>query len=160
MVLGSQLPVTFILGGLAGQMLAPSKCLATLPISVIILGSMLSAPLLAEPDAARAAAAPASCSAPPAAASARRSARSALVRGSFGLFLAGSLLSGLYMSAQGFYRFAAADGASASFRPKAISWVMAAGLASAVLGPQLVKADRRRARAGALRRRLRRRGAA
>ena len=44
------------------------------------------------------------------------------------------------MSAQGFYRFAAADGGSASFRPKAISWVMAAGLGSAILGPQLVKA--------------------
>ena len=43
------------------------------------------------------------------------------------------------MSAQGFYRFAAADGASEGFRPKAISWVMAAGLASAILGPQMVK---------------------
>ena len=32
-VLGSQLPVTFILGGLAGQLLAPNKCLATLPIT-------------------------------------------------------------------------------------------------------------------------------
>ena len=47
-ILGSQMPVTFILGGLAGQMLAPNACLATLPISVIILGSMLSAPLLAD----------------------------------------------------------------------------------------------------------------
>ena len=36
----------------------------------------------------------------------------ALVRGSFGLFLLGSLLSGLYMSAQGFFRFAATDGAA------------------------------------------------
>jgi MFS family permease len=63
----------------------------------------------------------------------------ALIQGSFGLFLFGSLLSGLYMSAQGFYRFAATDGASEGFRPKAISYVMAAGLASAVLGPQLVK---------------------
>ena len=138
-ILGSQMPVTFILGGLAGQMLAPSRCLATLPISVIILGSMLSAPLLAEPDAARAAAAPASCSAPPAAASARRSARSRWSAAPSALFLAGSLLTGLYMSAQGFYRFAAADGASEAFRPKAISWVMAAGLASAILGPQMVK---------------------
>ncbi|MBK5925933.1 MFS transporter [Rhodobaculum claviforme] len=43
------------------------------------------------------------------------------------------------MSAQGFYRFAAADTASEGFRPKAISWVMAGGLLSAVLGPQLVK---------------------
>jgi MFS family permease len=43
------------------------------------------------------------------------------------------------MSAQGFYRFAAADTASDSFRPKAISYVMAGGLASAIIGPQLVK---------------------
>jgi MFS family permease len=43
------------------------------------------------------------------------------------------------MSAQGFYRFAAADGASDELRPKAISWVMAGGLVAAVLGPQIVK---------------------
>jgi cyanate permease len=43
------------------------------------------------------------------------------------------------MSAQGFYRFAAADGASDSYRPKAISYVMAGGLLSALIGPQLVK---------------------
>lgn len=138
-VLGSQLPVTFILGGLAGQILAPSRCLATLPISVIILGSMLSAPLLAGLmqrrgrrigfvlGAAGGGTGSALCAV-------------ALARGSFGLFLAGSLLTGLYMSAQGFYRFTAADGGSPAFRPKAISWVMAAGLASAIIGPQMVKA--------------------
>jgi MFS family permease len=137
-VLGSQLPVTFILGGLAGQLLAPSKCLATLPISVIIIGSMLSAPVLADLmqrrgrtvgfvlGAAGGGVGSALCAL-------------ALVRGSFGLFLAGSALTGLYMSAQGFYRFAATDGASEGFRPRAISYVMASGLASAVLGPQLVK---------------------
>ena len=43
------------------------------------------------------------------------------------------------MSAQGFYRFAATDGASETFRPRAISMVMGAGLASAIVGPQLVK---------------------
>jgi hypothetical protein len=43
------------------------------------------------------------------------------------------------MSAQGFYRFAAADTASDAFRPKAISYVMAGGLVSAIIGPQLVK---------------------
>jgi MFS family permease len=52
----------------------------------------------------------------------------------------GSFLTGIYMSAQGFYRFAAADTASDDFRPKAISYVMAGGLASAIIGPQLVKA--------------------
>jgi hypothetical protein len=45
----------------------------------------------------------------------------------------------LYMSAQGFYRFAAADSASDAYRPKAISYVMAGGLVSALIGPQLVK---------------------
>jgi MFS family permease len=43
------------------------------------------------------------------------------------------------MSAQGFYRFAAADGASEQFRAKAISYVMAGGLLSAIVGPQLNK---------------------
>jgi cyanate permease len=43
------------------------------------------------------------------------------------------------MSNQGFYRFAATDTASDAFRPKAISYVMAGGLLSAFLGPQLVK---------------------
>ena len=137
-VLGSQLPVTFILGGLAGQILAPSPCLATLPISVIIFGSMLSAPVLADLMQRRGRALGFVVGA---AGGGVGSALCAwgLVRGSFGLFLLGSLLSGLYMSAQGFYRFAATDGASEGFRPKAISYVMAAGLASAVLGPQLVK---------------------
>jgi len=55
------------------------------------------------------------------------------------LFLIGSLFTGTYMSAQGFYRFAATDTASDAFKPKAISYVMAGGLISAVLGPQLVK---------------------
>jgi len=43
------------------------------------------------------------------------------------------------MSAQGFFRFAATDTASDTFKPKAISYVMAGGLLSAILGPQLNK---------------------
>lgn len=136
-VLGSQMPVTFILGGLAGQMLAPTKCLATLPISVIILGSMLSAPLLADLMQRRGRRAGFILGAAGGGIGSGLSALG-LVLGSFGLFLAGSLVSGLYMSAQGFYRFAATDGASAALRPKAISYVMGAGLASAIVGPQLV----------------------
>lgn len=137
-VLGSQLPVTFILGGLAGQTLAPNRCLATLPISMIVLGSMLSAPLLAgimQRHGRRLGFIIGS------AGGGVGSALSAvaLVQGSFGMFLFGSLVSGLYMSAQGFYRFAATDGASEAFRPKAISYVMGAGLASAITGPILVK---------------------
>ena len=62
-----------------------------------------------------------------------------LFTGSFALFLLGSLFTGIYMSAQGFYRFAATDTASEEFRAKAISWTLAGGLVSAIIGPQLVK---------------------
>ena len=135
-ILGAQMPMIFTIGGLAGQMLAPNPCWATLPISMIVLGSMLSAT--------------------PLSAFMGRFGRRAgfwvgtlggalgatvgaygLYIGSFWVFLAGSLLTGVYMSAQGFYRFAAGDMASDAFRPKAISWVMAGGLASAVIGPAL-----------------------
>ena len=39
-VLGSQMPLIFTIGGLAGQSLASNLCFATLPISLIVLGSM------------------------------------------------------------------------------------------------------------------------
>ena len=45
----------------------------------------------------------------------------------------GSVFTGLYMSAQGFYRFAATDTASIGFQPRAISYVMAGGLAAAII---------------------------
>ena len=137
-VLGSQITMIFTIGGLAGQGLAPSACLATLPISMIVFGSMTTAPWLSGVM--------------------QRFGRQAgfiigaaggllgsavgawgLVAGSFALFLAGSYFTGIYMSAQGFYRFAATDTASEEFRPKAISYVMAGGLISALIGPQLVK---------------------
>ncbi len=137
-VLGAQMPMIFTIGGLAGQSLASNVCFATLPISLIVLGSMLSAqPLsaLMQRYGRRAGfivgAAGGSLGAAVGA--------WGLATASFPLFLAGSLLTGVYMSAQGFYRFAATDTASAAFRPKAISYVMAGGLASAVIGPQLVK---------------------
>ncbi|MEW2913618.1 MFS transporter [Leisingera sp. JC11] len=138
-ILGAQMPMIFIVGGLAGQSLASNPCFATLPISLIVGGSMLAAT--------------------PISAIMQRWGRRAgfftgaafgavgglvgaygLYLGSFPIFLVGSLLTGVYMSAHGFYRFAAADTASEAFRPKAISYVMAGGLAAAVIGPQIVKA--------------------
>ena len=137
-ILGSQMPMIFTIGGLAGQTLAPNPCYATLPISLIVLGSMVAANPLSMIM--------------------QRYGRSVgffigalggalggavgavgLYLQSFEVFLIGSFLTGTYMSAQGFYRFAAADTASEAFRPKAISYVMAGGLASALIGPQLVK---------------------
>jgi MFS family permease len=136
--LGAQMPMIFTIGGLAGQSLATNICFATLPISMIVLGSMIMAnPMssLMQKYGRRAgfwlgAAGGASGAAIGA---------YGLYLGSFAVFLTGSLLTGIYMSAQGFYRFAAADSADSDFRPKAISYVMAGGLVSAVIGPQLVK---------------------
>ena len=62
-----------------------------------------------------------------------------LFQQSFVIFLLGSLLTGTYMSTQGFFRFAASDTASPEFQPKAISYVMAGGLLAALIGPQLGK---------------------
>jgi MFS family permease len=137
--LGAQMPMIFTIGGLAGQSLASNACWATLPISMIVLGSMLSATpisgimqkfgrrvgFLIGVTGGMLGAAIGSYG---------------LYVASFPIFLLGSLFTGIYMSAQGFYRFAAADTASDAFRPKAISYVMAGGLVSAIIGPQIVKA--------------------
>ncbi len=139
-VLGAQMPMVFIMGGLAGQMLAENRCFATLPISLVVLGSVFTAPLISQFMQHHG----------------RRFGFAlgtlggglgallcavALYYHTFPLFLLGSFLTGIYMSSQAFYRFAAADTASESFRPKAISYVMAGGLFSAVFGPQLFKAS-------------------
>src|SRR6201992_3637730 len=58
---------------------------------------------------------------------------------SFPLFCGATFLGGLYGAVSQSYRFAAADGASAEYRPKAVSWVMAGGVFAGVLGPQLVQ---------------------
>ena len=137
-ILGAQMPMIFTIGGLAGQSLAPNACWATLPISFIVIGSMLTATPISSFMARYGRTAGFVAGALGGALGAAIGAVG-LMLSSFPLFLLGSLLTGIYMSAQGFYRFAAADTASEAFRPKAISWVMAGGLLSAVVGPQLVK---------------------
>ncbi|MEM1274728.1 MAG: MFS transporter [Pseudomonadota bacterium] len=137
-ILGAQMPILFVVAGLAGQMIAPTPLLATAPISLIVFGSMTTSWWLA-------------------AFMQRYGRRAGFVLGALGGFLGGTIsayglwvghfptflvgayLSGIYMSAQAFYRFAAADSASDAFRPKAISYVLAGGLLSAFIGPQLVK---------------------
>jgi MFS family permease len=62
----------------------------------------------------------------------------AVMQASFLLLCAGTLFGGFYAAAHQSYRFAAADTASDAFKAKAISWVMAGGIFSAFVGPQLV----------------------
>ncbi|HGG05880.1 MAG TPA: MFS transporter [Aliiroseovarius sp.] len=136
--LGAQMPIIFTLGGLAGQSLASNICFATLPISLIVMGTMIWAtPMSAVMQrfgrrvgfliGAAAGATGAAISA------------YALYIGSFPLFLLGAFVTGIYQSSQGFFRFAAADDAPEAFKAKAISYVMAGGLMAALIGPQMVK---------------------
>ena len=46
--LGSQMPMLFVVAGLAGQQITPYACLSTLPISLIVFGSMTTAPWLSK----------------------------------------------------------------------------------------------------------------
>jgi MFS family permease len=135
---GANSAVIFATGSIVGATLAPDISLATVPISMYVVG--LAAGTLPTGAISRA--------------YGRRVAfiigtgcgvatgllaSFAILHASFALFCCATFLGGLYGSVSQSYRFAAADGASASFRPKAVSWVMAGGVFAGVLGPQLVQ---------------------
>src|SRR5262249_58739390 len=61
----------------------------------------------------------------------------ALARADFWLFCLGTVVFGIYNAAGQYYRFAAADAASAEFKPKAISLVLAGGVVGGIVGPEL-----------------------
>ena len=137
-ILGSQMPMYIILGGLVGQSLASNVCYATLPISLLIVGSMVSSPILSNLMQS----------------TTRRlglvvgnlagligslTSLLGIFLGSFEFFLLGSFVSGAYMASQAFYRFAATDDCEDRFKARAISTVLSGGLIAAILGPSLVK---------------------
>ena len=134
---GGNSTVLVATAGIVGTMLAPDKSLATLAISIYVLGMWMGTL--------------------PLGALARRLGRRnalqigtacgvltgliccvAVLQGSFLLFNVGAVFSGFYASAHQSYRFAAADTASEAFRPKAISWVLFGGVVAGVVGAQLV----------------------
>jgi MFS family permease len=134
---GANASVIVATGGIAGAILAPDPALATLPISVMAVGmwaGTLPVGMLTKAFGRRFAlqtgsvfgilSGIASCL--------------AMLQGSFLLLLLGTLCGGLYAAAHQSYRFAAADTASAHFRAKAVSWVLAGGIFAGVIGPQLV----------------------
>ena len=135
---GANSAVIFATGSIVGATLAPDLSLATVPLSMYVVG--LAAGTLPTGAISRA--------------YGRRTAfiigtgcgmltgllgAYAILRGSFVLFCVATFLGGLYGAVSQSYRFAAADGASVVFRPKAVSWVMAGGVFAGVLGPQLVQ---------------------
>lgn len=134
---GANSVVVYATGAIIGHMLAPDKALATLPISIFVVG--MAACIL------------------PAGAIARRYGRRtaflagtacgvlvgllaalAVMIGSFWLLCLGTFFGGAYAAVVLSFRFAAADGVSAAMRPRALSFVMGGGVAAGVVGPQLV----------------------
>src|SRR5260370_1262958 len=123
---GANSAVIFAPGWIVGATLAPSISLATVPLSMYVVG--LAAGTLPTGAISRA--------------YGRRVAfivgtgcgvltgllgAFAILRGSFVLFCCATFLGGLYGAVSQSYRFAAADAASAAVRPQAVSCVMTGG---------------------------------
>ncbi len=135
---GANSAVIFATGSIVGATLAPDVSFATVPISMYVLG--LAAGTLPTGAISRAYGRRVAfiigtgCGA-----STGLLGAFAILHSSFWLFCCATFLGGLYGAVSQSYRFAAADGASAAYRPKAVSWVMAGGVFAGVLGPQLVQ---------------------
>lgn len=134
---GANSTVIYATGAVIGDMLAPTKALATLPISIFVVGM-------------------AACTLPAGAIAQRHGRRAAFMIGtgcgitggligtlavlqaSFWLFCIATFFGGVYAAVVLSFRFAAADCAAPERRPRALSAVMAGGVFAGVIGPQLV----------------------
>ncbi|WP_448651253.1 MFS transporter [Pseudomonas fluorescens] len=134
---GANAVVIYATGAIVGNTLAPAPALATLPISIFVVGM-------------------AACIFPMGALARRYGRRAAflagagagvltgvlamlaVIVGSFWLFCLATFLGGSYAAVVLSFRFAAADGVEPSRRARALSLVMAGGVVAGVVGPQLV----------------------
>ncbi|MBS0560072.1 MAG: MFS transporter [Proteobacteria bacterium] len=134
---GANATVVYATGAVVGNTLAPSKSLATLPISIFVVGM-------------------AACTLPAGAIAQRYGRRAAFLAGtgcgvltgllaalamfvgSFWLFCLATFFGGAYAAVVLSFRFAAADCVPPERRARALSAVMAGGIAAGVIGPQLV----------------------
>ncbi len=124
------------LAGILGAELAPDKGLATLPIAAMVVGTAVA-------------------SIPASLLMRRLGRRTGFLIGaalglvgsllaaaglqiqSFAVFVAGHLVIGSYQGFANYYRFAAAEAAWPQQASRAISWVVAGGVAAAFAGPQI-----------------------
>jgi MFS family permease len=125
--------------GLAGLLLAPDPRLATLPVTLYVLGGALSTLWisLAMQRRGRRFGFALGCIA---AMFAALLTASGVAVGSFTLLCVGTLLFGVYNASGQYFRFAAADLVVADRRATALSFVLAGGLLGAFLGPALSRA--------------------
>ncbi|KVK88943.1 MFS transporter [Burkholderia cepacia] len=134
---GANSTVVYATGSIVGNALAPNHALATLPISIFVVGM-------------------AACSLPAGTIGQRFGRRAAfllgtgcgvlvgllaalaVVMGSFSLFCTAMFFGGAYAAVVLSFRFAAADCVQPDHRSRALSFVMAGGVFAGVIGPQLV----------------------
>ncbi|RYX88105.1 MAG: MFS transporter [Bradyrhizobiaceae bacterium] len=135
---GANSAVIFATGAIVGSTLAPSASLATVPLSVYVVG-LASATLPVGIISRRYGRRVAFIIGSGAGALCGLLGAIAILQASFVLFCVATFFGGFYGAVAQSYRFAAADGASPAYRPKAVSWVMAGGVFAGVLGPQLVQ---------------------
>ena len=129
----------FLLGGIVGSELAPVPQLATLPLSLMIVGVAL-ATIPAALAMQRFGRRRAFIASVVLAAGASLAVAWAIVIASFALLCAASLVLGVNLAFQQQQRFAAAESVPAEQASRAISTVMLGTLAAAVVGPQLALA--------------------
>ncbi|QKX17024.1 MFS transporter [Microbulbifer sp. YPW1] len=134
---GANSVVVYATGAIVGNTLAPTPILATLPLSIFVVGMAL-------------------CTLPVGAIAGRYGRRTAFLAGAgcgvlagllamyasftsdFWLFCLSTFFGGAYAAVVLSFRFAAADGVAPARKARALSMVMAGGVAAGVVGPQLV----------------------
>ncbi|WP_426231772.1 MFS transporter [Pararhizobium sp. DWP3-4] len=137
-ILGIIGPIVFSVGGVAGyQLLGNDKSLATAPLTGFNVGVALGAIFVTAMSRfiGRKAAFVVGALL---GAGGGLVAASALFRNDFWLFALGLCICGMAGGFTQKLRFAAADASPRFYKPRAISWILAGGMVSAVLGPQLV----------------------
>ena len=137
-LLASAGPIAFSIGGLAGyNLLGEDKSLATAPLTGFNIGVALGAVFVAIAARMLGRAHGFIVGALIGAAGGILAAI-ALFRSDFWLFATGFVLIGISGGFTQKIRFAAADASPSFYKPRAISWILAGGVISAILGPQVV----------------------
>ena len=124
------------LTGLVGQQLAPWPWLSTLPLALLVAGCLLAVGRTARSLATRGAQRTLQRGALYGVAGGLLSALGISLH-SFALFSVGVLCVGAYQASAGFYRFVALDRVDAPYQGRAAAWVVAGGIAAALVAPSV-----------------------
>jgi MFS family permease len=134
--------VTFIaINGLVGLSLAPLGWMATLPVTGYVVGAALSAMPVSRLQARLGRKRTFQIGLLVAIGSAAMGALAVSI-GSFWLLVATTVVAGFYSANGALYRFAGPELVPPSMKERAISWVLAGGVAGAFIGPNLASAAR------------------